>query len=614
MKKNVLIKKIFFLSFLLNFFLSYIQLNGQTIKAKGVVYIPEIEILFGEGINSYHNEKYKRAKDVFNELIESYPTHQRISAGYIMLGKCHYNLNNDKQAVSVLNELITKYPQSNYVKDAHYLLGFCYYRMEKYFNSLKEFLYVADSSTKNKLVERSRNLALKIIDNNIPLNEIEKLREKSDGNISAAILTIKSALRHLNIGKREKAISLLQNFVRQHPQNPYIPYIKELLSRTNIPLKFEEVRIGVILPLSGDYAEQARGVLAGIKYAQKQFNNTSSVKINLIIKDSEGDIVKVVQSAQELAADSRVVAILGELEKETTIAIAAVINNRNIPLITPTTSGNGVTTLNKYTYQVNPDLENRGRVLAEYAVKKLGLKTFATLAPADNYGKNITDSFTSIIDALGGTIVAQKWYYAGTEDLGRQFKNIRELGLNMVNKDSLIKSYTQGLNDFQKKRFDEGVIPVTSIDGVFFPVYSEDIKFIAPQFAFVNVRAQVFGGEYWNDTEQLRKVQNYVEDMIFCSSYHIDETDTEFIKFRNDFRLIMKRTPEIMELYGIDAMNVLLDAISHNKLTREDICEHLNNLENFQGLRGPITLKGNNRVNSHMRLFTYRRGRIEAVE
>ena len=583
-------------------------------RAKGVVYIPEIEILFGEGINSYHNGNYKRAKDVFTELIESYPIHQRVTVAYIMLGKCNYKLNKDKQAVSVLNELITKYPHSNYVNDAHYVLGFCYYRMDEYFNSLQEFLYVTDIDKKKKLVERSRNLALKIIDNNIPLNEIEKLREKGDGNISTAILTIKSALRHLNIGKRERAISLLQNFVRQHPQNPYIPYIKELLSRTNIPLKFEEVRIGIILPLSGDYAEQARGVLAGIKYAQKQFHNTSSVKINLIIKDSEGDIVKVVQSAQELAADNRVVAILGELEKETTIAIAAVINNRNIPLITPTTSGNGVTLLNKYTYQVNPDLENRGRVLAEYAVKKLGLKTFATLAPADNYGKNITDSFTSTIDALGGMIIAQKWYYAGTEDLSRQFKNIRELGLNMVNKNSLIRSYTQGLSNFQKKRFDEGVIPVTSIDGVFFPAYSEDIKFIAPQFAFVNVRAQIFGGEYWNDTEQLRKVQNYVEGMIFCSSYHIDDTDPEFIKFRNDFRLIMKRTPGIMELYGIDAMNVLLDAISHKKLTREDICEHLNNLENFKGLRGPITLKGNNRVNSHMRLFTYRRGRIEAVE
>jgi len=531
-----------------------------------------------------------------------------------MLAKCNYKLNKINKTISLLNELLTKYPQSNYVNDAHFLLGFCYYRMDKYYDSLKEFLFVADKGDKEKLVEASRNLALKVIDNNITLKEIEKLREEKNGKISAPILTIKSALRHINIGKRERSISLLQNFTQQHPENPYISYIKQLLKNTNIPLVYKEVNVGVILPLSGIYAEQARGVLAGIRYAQNNFNNNSEIKINLIIKDSEGDIIKVVRAARELAEDNRVVAILGELERDKTVAITAVINDRNIPLISPTTSGNGVTSLNNYTYQINTDLENRGRILAEYAVNKLGLKTFATLAPADNYGKKMTDSFTSTVDALGGAIVAQKWYYAGTEDLGRQFKSIRESGFKMVNKDSLLRIYRQDLNDFQKKRFDEEVIPVTSIDGVFFPGYSEDIKFIAPQFAFVNVRARMFGGEYWNNPEQLRKVQNYVEGMIFCSSYNIDETDPEYIKFRNDFRLIMKRTPGIMDLYGLDAMNVLLDAIKHKNLTREDIGKYLNNLENFIGLRGPITLKNNNRVNSQIRILTYSNGKIELIK
>ncbi|MBC8183896.1 penicillin-binding protein activator [candidate division KSB1 bacterium] len=590
------------------------NMYGQTMKAKNVAYIPDIEVRFSHGINYYQNGNYEIAKDVFNELIKSYPAHQRITACYVLLGGCYYKLERTELAVSVLNELLKNYPQSNYVKDAHYLLGFCYYRMAKYFDSLKEFLLVADLAQKKKLAETSRNFALKIIDNNIPLTEIEQLREKESGKISVAILTIKSALRHLSIGKRERAISLLQNFTQQHPQNPYISYIEQLLKNTNTPLEYKEVKIGVILPLSGEYAEQAHGVLAGIRYAQKTFNNSSAVKINLVIKDSEGDIIKVVRAAQELSVDNRVVAILGELERDKTIAVAAVINDRNIPLITPTTSGNGVTSLNEYTYQVNTDLENRGRILAEYAVNKLGLKTFATLAPADNYGKNMTDSFTLTIDALGGTIVAQKWYYAGTEDLGRQFKSIRELGFNMMNKDSLIRAYTGNLTDFQRKRFDREDIPVTSIDGIFFPGYADDIKFIAPQFAFVNVRAKMFGGEYWNDPEQLRKVQKYVEGMTFCSSYHIDETDPEYIKFRNDFRLVMKRTPEIMELYGIDAMSVILDAIRQKKFSREDIGSHLNNLENFEGFRGPISIKGNNRINSQIRLFTYRNGRVEPIQ
>jgi branched-chain amino acid transport system substrate-binding protein len=614
MKDFLLLKKIIIFSFLVTMFFNATRLSGQTIKAKGIEYIPEVEALFSQGINFYQRGNYTSAKKIFDNLKQSYPEHQRITACYVLLGQCYYKLNQDQRAVSILNELIKKYPQSNYVKDTHYLLGFCFYRMAKYLNSLQEFLLVVDLSQHKNLAESSRNFALKIIDNNISLSEIEQLREKERGKISVAILTIKSALRHLSIGKRERAISLLQNFTQQHPQNPYIVYIEQLLKNTNTPLEYKEVKIGVILPLSGEYAEQARGVLAGIRYAQKIFTNSSAIKINLIIKDSEGDIIKVVRAAKELAADSKVVAILGELERDKTIAIAAVIGDRNIPLITPTTSGNGVTSLSEYTYQINTDLENRGRILAEYAVNELGLKTFATLAPADNYGKNMTDSFTSTVDALGGTIIAQKWYYADTEDLGRQFKSIRELGFNLMDKDSLIKAYKEDLTDFQKARFDEEVIPITSIDGIFLPAYTDEIKFIAPQFAFVNVRAKMFGGEYWNDPEQLRKVQKYVEGMTFCSSYHIDETDPEFIKLRNDFRLVMKRTPEIMELYGIDAMNVILDAISKQKISREDIVTFLGKLENFQGFRGSITMKDNDRVNSNIRLFTYRNGRMDAVK
>ncbi len=101
--------------------------------------------------------------------------------------------------------------------------------------------------------------------------------------------------------------------------------------------------------------------------------------------------------------------------------------------------------------------------------------------------------------------------------------------------------------------------------------------------------------------------------MIFCSGYYIDETSPEFIKFRNDFRLVMKRTPEIMEFYGYDAMQSLADAIMHKQTTRQGIRDHLDHLEKFPGIRGPITFRDNNRVNAEVRILTYRNGRIEAL-
>ena len=590
--------------FLCSEFLLFVKSQAQTIKADNISYIPEVEMIFSNGVNEFRSRNYEAATKTFEKLMNDYPAHQRITAVYIMLGKSYYKTSKFSKAVAILNELISKYPMSNYIDHARYTLGFCYYQLGQYVTALKEFLNIADNGKEKKLVERSRTMALKIIDNNINLNEIQQLKDTVTGEISSAILTIKLSQRLLDQGDREKAISLLVAFTQQQSKNLYLDHVKDMLKKAHINISAQEVTVGVILPLSGDYAEQAKSVLAGIYYAQKKFNTKSDVKVNLVVKDSEGDMVKLVKSSQELSRDNRVIAIIGELERDKTVTISAVIDKTNIPLIAPTTSGNGVTSLNNRTFQINSDHETRGRLLAKYAFEKLGMNTFATLSPADNYGKDMTDSFTATIDQLGGKIIAQKWYYSDAKDLKRQFQSIRQIGLDAQ----------ETVFHYQATAKERDDVPVTSIDGIFFPCYTEDIQYIAPQFAFSNIKARMIGGEYWFDVDKLRNNQKYVDGIIFCSGYYYDETSADYIKFRNDFRMTMKRTPEILESYGYDAMQILLDAIAQKNNTREEVTNYLNNLESFKGLRGPISFKNNSGVNSKIRIITYSNARIELLE
>jgi len=586
---------------------------AQTIKADDVQYIPEVEVIFSRGINEYRSGRYEIANRTFEELLNEYPNHQRITAVQFMAGKCLYKLESYRKSLTAFSEFIKNFPTSNYVDDARFALGKIYYHLGQYNNSLDEFLFVADNSGERKLIETSRNLALKIIDNNIEPETIQRLQEKSTGETASAILTIKLSQYYSERGERDKAIAILQEFVRLHPDNPYLTSVQGVLGRVGVSQHSGDIKIGVILPLTGDYAEQARAVLDGIMYAQKKFNSANSNNIELVIKDSEGDVVKLVSSARELANDSRVSAIIGELERDKTVVISTITSDFNIPIIAPTTSGSGVASINEYTFQPNCDLETIGIDMARYAVQSLGLKTFATLAPADNYGKDMTDAFTATVDQLGGQIIAQKWYYVGTEDLKRQFESIRELGFRTMNRDSLVYAMTRDLNDAQRRRFRDDSIPVFSIDGIFIPCYSDEIDYIAPQFAYANIRAQIFGGEYWYDTDRLRNNQKYLDGMVFSSSYFKDETSVDYIKFRNDFRKVMKKTPDILETYGIDAMGIILDAIKNKKTSREEIRKHLDELENYSGIRGPISFRGNNRVNSRIRLIQFKDGKLNPI-
>jgi len=262
-------------------------------------------------------------------------------------------------------------------------------------------------------------------------------------------------------------------------------------------------------------------------------------------------MITAIKATRNLIQREHVRAIIGELESELSAGIGALASVDNVPLVAPTASENGVASVGEAIYQLNSDLERKGAALAEYAFRQLGLRTFATLAPADGYGQQLTASFTSRIDELGGRIIAQSWYYGDAQDLSRQFKMIREAAFHYDSTDveKMIEEAEKEGEDLEEKD-----IPVLSIDAVFFPVYSEHIPYVAPQFALSNIQAQILGGEYWDDADLLRRAQiaPYVDGAIFVSDYFPQEDDPEFRNFRTQFRLKMKRTPERWEIFGYD--------------------------------------------------------------
>lgn len=595
---------------------AYLNMFAQSISANNITYMVDVETHFSQGVNDYRLEKYEQAKKIFLDLINEYPTHQRITIVYLMLGKTHYQLGEYEQAISTIQRLITEYPQSNYIDDGRFVLASCYYKLEKFDPAMRELLWIADYGSDQKLKKKSRNLVIPMIEYNLTEKQISDIKAEMTGEISRAILTIKLAQKWNQMHNKDKAVSLLQNFINDNPQNEYISIMKETLKKIENQQQVVEIKVGVILPLSSEYSEQAQAILAGIKYAQLKFNQNSKYNVELVVKDSEGSIITCIKSAQELASDDQIAAIIGELESEKTASIAPTVAFNHVPLIVPVASDNGLASLSEYIFQLNGDLETRGAFLAEFAIEQLGYRKFATLSPADNYGKEMTDSFTATIDKLGGEIIAQKWYYGNTQDMARQFKSIRELGFNRMTKDFASNENVNNLASFHTMKSKDDEIPVTSIDAIFFPIYTEDIKYVVPQFAFANIKAKILGGQYWYDLDELRNknVIAHIDSLVFESDYYIDEIDAGFHNFRTDFRKVTGRTPEAMELYGYDAMLIIADAIENDAINREAIRNHLDNLDNFNGSRGTIIFKNNNRVNSGRVLVSFRNGRLMAIK
>ena len=497
---------------------------------------------------------------------------------------------------------------SEYVDDAYYAKATSNYRLNQFLASVKDLFWVINESPNRKLVDRSSELASFVMSSEITLKELRNLLKFARWQKSAPFLTFHLAKKELTYGSPDKAVSLLKEMKEKDSSSTYLPHIDKLLLEAE-NYDNRPIRVGVILPLTGYYAEEGLGILGGIKYAQMQEQSHAGIPIQLVVRDSKSNMIQAIKEIKKMAKDDYVRVIIGELESSVTAGIGALASVDNLPIIGPAATENEMASIGQSVFQLNSDLERKGQTLAHYAIETLGLQTFATLAPADDYGQQMVASFTAKVDELGGRIIAQSWYYGSPQDLSRQFKSIRENAFHFDSTD-----VEQIIEDAQLagEDLEERDLPVESINGIFFPVYTDDIKYVAPQFALHNIRAQVLGGEYWDNFDVLKKTQikRYINEAIFVSDYFADEDSKKFRNFRNDFRLKLHKTPERWEAFGYDAFGIIRSAINNGANTRQEITEKLNSLSNYEGIKGKISFKGNNRVNQEVNFLQFLDGKI----
>ncbi|HFE54150.1 MAG TPA: outer membrane protein assembly factor BamD [Bacteroidetes bacterium] len=610
---------------------------GLAVQAEAqarIEYVPSAETQFQQAGQLFKSGQIDQAAQILNQLAAARPLHQRSSAALVLLAKAYYRLGRCQDAVQTAQTFLKTFPQSRYLPYARYILAACYAKQGRARDAVP-LLAETVATTRDSALQRAAFRALVVLVSRLDRSTLHRVSRRIRDDRAASYLELAEVEVALQRGALSEVIRRGQDLAGSTDVKAVRKRAKELVSIAR-QLQRGNLRIGVILPLSGYYAEQGKSLLRGIEFALKR-NKPEGLQLDLVVRDSESSLLRAIQAAQDMTVDDRIIGVIGELEGDKSIAIGAITSSHHLPLLVPASSLTGVASVGEYVFQMNADLERRGQALAEYAYNELGHRTYATLAPADEYGRQITDAFTERVDELGGSIVAQAWYYESAQDLSRQFKMIRKLGFLRFIADTLkaadstlvvvpkekVEAVWKALNDTLKANakpgdptnlVDDEDVPVLGIDAMFFPVYTEDIPYVASQYAFYNIRAHPLGGSYWYAPEELRKNKRYVDGLVFVSDWFLDETDPVFLKFRDDFRLLMHANPDRWAAYGYDAMNLLLKAIREGASTREELKDSLEQMEHVQGIRGETTFKGSHRVNSEVNILQFVGGKITRLK
>lgn len=584
---------------------------------------PAAKNLFEQGVINYRNGIYTNAYKMFKSLLSRPGPNPYLTSTYLMTAKTAEKLGEHDKAESLAKYLVAKFPQSRYVADCHFLLGTLKLKAGMQPEAMEQFALSIEFSRSDSLTNKSQHLCEIIINRGIETEKIESLQNSYPWKKAGDYIQLWTAQSWLLQGHKAKGDSILNVLLQKRPA-PHIMNIARYLKETPFESR---VRISVILPVTGYFSVEAKDMLRGMALALHEQSATD--KIEVIVADSKGNIVDAVNTTIDILQED-ISLVIGELEDDITSAIAGLISQKDIPFLVPVATKNGIASIGSNTFQTNNDLNTRGAQLAEFACNDLQLKTFATIAPADDYGNALTDAFTKKVDQLGGTIIAQKWYYPGTNDLKRQFDAIREAGFRYAFRDSLTKygikitparidSFYNAMNYYVKEESedDEGLIEstdieVNSIDGLFMPVYREELSIIAPQMALSNIVTQPLGGGFWLNEKQLRVQRNYINGAIFVTGYFFPETDPNYRQFINRFREYTTASPGKMSLYGYNMMNLIIQAVNAGNTNGRDITNYLQKVNNYQGIGGTITLK-NNKVNSSVNIIQYQDGNLYKI-
>jgi ABC-type branched-subunit amino acid transport system substrate-binding protein len=367
------------------------------------------------------------------------------------------------------------------------------------------------------------------------------------------------------------------------------------------------VEIGVLAPLSGAEAEIGKQIAQGIQLAADRFGTTFGLQLQLVMCDTRGNMLETARKVQELINEHQVPAIIGPVLSQDAIVAASTLVGKDIVMITPTATDDGIATLGANIFQMNVPLGVLGGRIARYAMDNLMIRDFVIFSPENAYGAALSKGFRDEVEKRGAEIVDEQVYEEGTKDFKEQFDKLRQkLNVRKQQRTALEKSLAGEKSRKPDVKNEKRYVPpedtTLQVGGMFVPAEYEDVVMIAPQLMFHRIRAQLLGSTGWYNPKTIADGKDYVDDAFISNNFQAAaESDREWLEFKSIYRARYSSDPERVAALGYDAASLVFQAIRDkggDKTSASQIAQALASVKGYRGASGVISLDPTQRVNT----------------
>jgi len=327
----------------------------------------------------------------------------------------------------------------------------------------------------------------------------------------------------------------------------------------------KEIKIGAVLPLTGDAALYGQNIKKGIDLATAEINQKGGIhggRITVKYEDSKANPTEGVSAFNQLVDIYGVPAVIGDAVSSVTLAIAPIADRKKVVVLSPLSSAPAITQAGDFIFRNVPSDLFGGRVAAYFAARDRGWKSLAILYVNNDFGNGLKEVFSKWVELLGSKIVASEAYEQSSTDFRTQLIKIKQ----------------------------------ANPDAIFLIGYRE-----APQILIqakeLGVKSYFLGTGLLEDPKVIDLAKQASEGVFFTQlQYTPDSPGSDVKRFVDNFKNKYGSKADIIAAYGYDAMKVLAFAMEKSDLSSEKIKYELYKVKDFKGITGEISFDENGDV------------------
>jgi len=332
--------------------------------------------------------------------------------------------------------------------------------------------------------------------------------------------------------------------------------------------KQKEIRIGAILPLSGDVAVYGNNTKKGIDLAVEEINQDGGIngkKIRIIYEDSKADPTTGATAMHRLIK-SKVQVVIDNSVSSVALAIAPIGDKQKVVVLSTGSTNPKLSGISPYFFRIWNSDNLEGRLSANFAIDTLHLSRAAIIYVNNDYGNGLCRVFSDEYTNGGGEILNTENYEQGSTDFKTQLAKIKS----------------------------------NNVDVLYIAGYSRENAIIIKQAKELEINCQFIGTVTMEDKTIIDIAGKAAEGVIYPYPKDPDINNPTVSNFRKNYKNYYEEDIAITCDVGYDAVYLIAKAISLEDDSGEGIKNGLSKIKAYEGASGLIEFDINGDVNKPM--------------